>query len=178
MVQTASELIVDRYAAVHGARVAPDFPNYCTVNDDSGPCAVLGFRSAGAGALFLERYLDDAIEVAVREALDIAVPRDRIVEIGAHASSRPYATIALWARAAATLDGQSDVAVAVLTAPLRAMFARLGLPIVEIAPAARDRMGPQGAAWGRYYEADPVVCAGWIAAARTPLARWQERRAA
>ncbi|CAN5421531.1 hypothetical protein BH09PSE4_BH09PSE4_11430 [soil metagenome] len=177
MFQTVRELITDRYAAMHGAQIKTDFPNYCTVNDLTGPCAVLGFRSAGGGNLFLEHYLDEPVEGAVHAALGVAVSRERIVEIGAHASSRPRATITLWAQAAATLDGQSDVAVAVLTAPLRAMFARVGLPIVEIAPARPDRLGEQSAEWGRYYEADPVVCAGWIAAAQAPLTRLQDRAA-
>lgn len=178
MYQTVSDLITDRYAAVHGAHIASDFPNHCTLTDQSGPCAVLGFRSAGAGSLFLERYLDDPIEIAVRDALGIAIARERIVEIGAHASSRPRATVALWATAAATLDGPSDVAVAVLTAPLRAMFARIGLPIVEIAAAEPGRLGSHSAPWGRYYDSDPIVCAGSIAAARAPLARWLEGRGA
>ncbi len=176
MYQAVRELITQRYSAVHGARVASDFPNYCTVTDQDGPRAVLGFRKAEADELFLERYLDTSVEIAVQKAFGFAIPRERIVELGAHASSRPHATIALWAQAAETLHGQCDVAVAVLTAPLRSMFARLRLPIMEIAAADRERLGNQSAEWGSYYNLAPIVCAGLISSARAPLARWQAGR--
>lgn len=173
MLQSVQQLVASRYAAVHGASRAVEFPNYCTVLDSEGPCATLGFRNASEGPLFLEAYLDRPIEQLLAEALDREVGRDRIVEIGAHASQRPRATVALWARAAAELAFASDVAVAVLTAPMRAMFARLGLPIAIIAPADRARLADGGATWGRYYETEPMVCAGEIAAARPALSRWQ-----
>lgn len=173
MLQSIQQLVADRYASVHGARRTVEFPHYCTVRDENGPCATLGFRSAGEGPLFLERYLPRPIEEVVTDALGRAFGRDRIVEIGAHASHRPRATVALWARAAAELGQRSDLAVAVLTAPMRAMFDRLGLPVVMIAPADPAMLGDEGAGWGDYYRAEPMVCAGEIAAARPALARWQ-----
>lgn len=172
MLQSVQELVANRYAAVHGASQVAEFPHYCTVQDGEGPCATLGFRNASEGRLFLEAYLDHPIEQVVCAALGGPITRDRIVEIGAHASQRPRATIALWARAAADLVLASDVAVAVLTAPMRAMFERLGLPISILGRADRHRLEDGGAAWGRYYEADPMVCAGEIAAARPVLLRW------
>lgn len=173
MLQSIQQLVADRYAKVHGARLTVEFPHYCTVRDEKGPCATLGFRSAGEGPLFLERYLSQPIEAVIAAALGRAYGRDRIVEIGAHASQRPRATVALWARAAAELGQGNDLAVAVLTAPMRAMFDRLGLPIAVLAPADPAKLGDDGPGWGRYYDAEPMVCAGEIAAARPALARWQ-----
>jgi hypothetical protein len=42
------------------------------------------------------------------------------------------------------------------------MFRRLGLDIIELAPADALRLPDAGAGWGRYYDNDPIVCAGGI----------------
>ncbi len=164
-------LIHDRYAAVHGAIPASDYPTYLTIGAPDVPQATLGYRLAGAGTLFLETYLDRPIEALLTERFGRPVPRTRIVELGDHASQRPGATMTLWREAAAALTGQADVAVAVLTRPLRSMFARLGLDLIELAPARIEALGEGGSAWGRYYQTDPVVCAGDIDACRTLLDR-------
>ena len=109
--------------------------------------------------------LDEPMEKAVSGLFGIPASRDRIVEIGAHASSRSRATVLLWARAARHLNGEADIAVAVLTAPLRAMFNRLGIAIHEICDADPARLSNGGIGWGRYYEQKPQVCAGLIAPA-------------
>jgi hypothetical protein len=162
-------LIRSRYAAAHDALPAADYPAYLSIGAPDAPHAVLGFRTAGDEALFLERYLDRPVEVLLGERMGRPVPRTRVVEIGDHASQRSTATIALWREAAAALVGQADVAVAVLTAPLRAMFARLALPLIVLAPAPIEAVGDAARAWGRYYDSDPMVCAGEIAACRRAL---------
>lgn len=164
-------LVQRRYRAVHGAEPAADYPAYLTIGSPEEPQAVLGFRVADTEQLFLERYLGEPIEVVLRRMLGRPVPRGRVVELGDHASHRPGATLALWREAAATLQGRADVAVAVLTRPLRAMFARLGVELTTLAPAHREAMGDAGARWGRYYDADPLLCAGDIAACRAALDR-------
>lgn len=161
-------LIRSRYGAIHGATPTSDYPDYLCVANDDTPKAVLGLRRAESATLFLERYLDAPIEQVLGAWLARPVPRARIVEIGCHASQHCRATIALWREAAETLSDEADVAVAVLTRPLRAMFARLALPLEVIAPASRDAVDDP-AAWGRYYDSDPRVCAGSIADCRTAL---------
>jgi len=163
-------LIQSRYTAVHDAFPAADYPAYLSIGTPDAPHAVLGFRVAGAEALFLERYLDRPVEALLCDRLGRPVPRSRIVEIGDHASQRSSATVALWREAAAALAGQADVAVAVLTAPLRAMFARLALPLLVLAPAPIESVGDAAAAWGRYYDSDPMVCAGDVTDCRRALA--------
>lgn len=157
------QLIHDRYAAAHGAAPCADYPAYLTIGTPDDPVAALGLRHASAAPLFLERYLDRPVEVLLTEAAGRPVPRVRIAELGDHASRRSAATIGLWREAAAALAGQADYAVAVLTRPLRAMFARLDLPMIELAPARIEALGGEGPRWGRYYAADPVVCAGDVA---------------
>uniref|UniRef100_UPI0035CBB427 thermostable hemolysin n=1 Tax=uncultured Sphingomonas sp. TaxID=158754 RepID=UPI0035CBB427 len=163
-------LITERYNTHHGAVPATDYPEYLTVDGLLGPFATLGVRRASESRLFLERYLDAPVEQVLSLRLGRAVERHAIVELGDHASLRPAATIALWRRAADELADQAFFAVAVLTAPLRAMFRRLELSIVELAPAQPERLGRAAEDWGRYYTLDPVLCAGDIAAGRSRLA--------
>lgn len=162
-------LIHERYRATHGAVPAADYPVYLSIGTPESPKAVLGYRTADTAPLFLEVYLGRPIEVVLSEHFGRPVPRARIVEIGDHASTRATATIGLWREAAAALAGQADIAVAVLTRPLRSMFARLKLDLVELAPASIEALGPAGPAWGRYYASDPIVCAGDIASCRRRL---------
>lgn len=168
-------LILDCYATAHDAQPVADYPTYLSVGAPEYPQAVLGFRGASAGPIFLERYLDQSIEHVLTQKLGRPVSRNHIIELGDHASKRPSATIALWCEAAAALNGQAEIAVAVLTLPLRRMFERLGFNLVALAPARMAALGPDGARWGRYYDADPVVCAGDIAACRTILEKARRR---
>ena len=71
--------------------------------------------------------------------------------------------------------GDAEIAVAVLTAPLRRMFQRLGVNLVPLAKADPARLGPERAIWGSYYENDPVVCAGLVAEGQARLARFAAR---
>lgn len=170
------KLIEQRYANVHGAAPAVGYPHFCAVDTDGdpGPSAALGFRLAAAERLFLEDYLDEPVEMAVNDAFGYFIPRNRIVEIGAHASVRSRATVALWARTARELSGLADVAVAVLTAPLRLMFARLGIDIHDLGDADPSRLPDGGQDWGRYYELKPRVCAGLIVPALPKLAGFDD----
>ena len=166
------ELVRRRYAAVHGAVSRLDYPRYRAVESNGAPRAVLGWRRAAEGRLFLETYLDAPIEAAVRDAFGRPVARTEIVEIGDHASCSGLATTSLWLETARLLSHEAEIGVAVLTAPLRRMFARIGLPLVELAPADPARLGGTADAWGRYYDADPIVCAGEIAAGRAVFDGW------
>jgi len=170
------KLITSRYAAAHGAVPSFDYPHFCVVGSTpSAPAAALGFRLANEGRLFLETYLDQPVDHLLSERFGRPIGRDHIVEIGAHASEKSHATIALWAQTARHLDGQAEFAVAVITAPLRAMFDRLGIAITELAAADPARLPCGGKDWGRYYATTPMVCAGLIAPARQRLAAFADR---
>ncbi|MGE4410989.1 MAG: thermostable hemolysin [Sphingobium sp.] len=168
-------LITRRYREIFDARLTPCFQSYIAdVQQATG--AALGYRRAGEEPLFLEAYLDHPIEQAVSMVLGRPTERDRIVEIGNFAAENAMAMIDLWGTAANDLGGRSEVAVATLTAPLRRIFARIGIPVHEIAPARRERIGADSAAWGRYYESDPRICAGLIAEGQGAIAAFMARR--
>lgn len=173
----AETLIRRRYREVFGAEIVPAFGSFVGRPKDGACAAALGYRRAGAAPLFLEAYLDEAVEAAVGRAFGKRVRREAIIEIGNFAADTAQAMIALWSAAANDLGHTGDVAVATLTAPLRRMFARLGVPIVELADADAERIGGEST-WGSYYELEPKVCAGLIGEGQKALAAFQAARTA
>ena len=172
-----TSLIRRKYQDVFGASIAPAFGSYLSQESDGRAGAVLGYRRAGEEPLFLEAYLDRPVEAEVVRAFGHSVPRNAIVEIGNFASDNALAMIELWGAAANDLGGSNEVAVATLTAPLRRIFTRIGIPIAVLAPALPGRLGEASAEWGRYYETDPRVCAGIIADGQEAIAAFLGRRA-
>lgn len=171
-------LISRRYGEVHSACGPMSFDHFLTSSSASGSSAALGYRVAADEPLFLETYLGEPVEVAVSRALHQSVLRHEIVELGNLAAINGLAMVDLWARAANDLSAISRVAVATLTAPVRCMFARIGLPVVELAPARPAALGEAAQHWGSYYDKDPRVCVGLIADGQEALARHAARRTA
>lgn len=171
-------LIAKCYDRVHGTRIKRSFDHFLVGTSDHGLTAALGYRCAADGRLFLESYLDRAIEAEVSRAFGRQVLRADIVELGNFAATNGLAMIELWGRAANDLGSASLVAVATLTRPLRSMFARIGLPVTELTPARAEAVGDAACDWGNYYRQDPMVCAGLIAEGQQALARYFARRSA
>jgi len=170
-------LIRNCYRNVYGANPDPSFGEYAAVASPLGTGAVLGYRRASEGRLFLETYLDRPIEDHLAVLLDAPVDRARVVEIGNLASINPMAMITLWGAVANDLGARDEIAVATLTSTLRRMFTRIGVAIRPIAPARPEGRVADAAQWGSYYDSDPVVCFGAIAQGQQAIARFMSRRA-
>lgn len=168
-------LVQRRFLEVHGARIVPSFARYQQIDRAEGPRAALGYRRADSEPLYLERYLDAPVEQVVSAILDRPTPRDAIIEIGNLAADDAFAMIELWGSVANDLGADHEIAVATLTAPLRAMFARIGVPLTLLGPASIAR-SDDPATWGRYYLGDPWVCAGVISEGQNAIAAFLARR--
>ncbi|WP_087574410.1 thermostable hemolysin (plasmid) [Sphingobium sp. SJ10-10] len=176
MIETnSSNLIRRRYSSVHGARAQPCFSNMLDVARAGAPRAVLGYRRASNEPLFLECYLDAPVEDCLTTALGRLIVRKSVIEIGSLAADDAFAMVSLWAMAANDLGGECEIAVATLTAPLRQMFRRMGVPLHTLAPARADRVGDPEI-WGRYYDSDPLVCAGLIAEGQRAIGAYLSAR--
>ena len=177
MDQELSAFVANRFAEVHSASPQLDYARWCRVDDgQSRPAATLGYRLASEGALFLEAYLPGPIESIVSANFGRPIARNAIVEIGCLAATPTPALLKLWREVAGALRGSHEIAVATVTRPLRMMFSRIGLPLIELAPAD-PAMLPDASGWGSYYELDPVVCAGSIAIGASALADYRARGA-
>jgi hypothetical protein len=175
MQASPADLVRRRFMEVHGATVRPAYGELLQVQDSDGARGALGYRRAAGEVLFLERYLDAPVETILSAALGQPVARRDVIEIGNLAAADPFAMISLWGMAANDLGSDCDFAVATLTAPLRAMFARLGITLHVLARAGIER-ADQPRIWGRYYETDPMVCAGRIAQGQQAIAAFLARR--
>jgi hypothetical protein len=172
----AASVMGRKYLEAFGASPVPSFSQYCAAGREPDRLAALGYRRAGDGAVFLESYLDAPVETEVSRAFGRQVARPEIVEIGNFAADNALVMLELWGAVANDLAGRSEIAVATLTAPLRRIFSRIGVPFVSIAPARAERLGERAAEWGSYYRQDPEVCAGEIVAGQAAIARWRSRR--
>ena len=73
--------IQQRFRKAHGADIRHFMPELFGMIDASNAlCAVVGVRLASAGPLFLECYLDEAIDPLISATADQAVERSAIVE--------------------------------------------------------------------------------------------------
>jgi Thermostable hemolysin len=178
MQASADIALIDRkYREKLGAKITPNFQSWLHCGSGDARSAALGFRRASSEPLFLEVYLDRPIESFVSATLNRPVARNEIIEIGNFAAENAMAMIALWGAAANDLGGNAEVAVATLTAPLRRMFLRIGIPMEVMAPATPDRLGKASKNWGRYYSLDPQICVGVISEGQQAIANFISRRA-
>ena len=171
----ALSVIKSKYAAAYGADPVVNYTDLFIAGPTGPVGAVCGYRRASNGPLFLESYLAQPIEIALRQSFGRTVMRHDIIEIGNLAANNAPAMVALWSQAANDLAHGAEIAVAVLTAPLRRMFARLGMTIYEIATANPAALGSEAARWGSYYAQDPIICAGLIADGQSKLDRFTAR---
>ncbi|WP_422061487.1 thermostable hemolysin [Sphingopyxis sp.] len=170
------QMIGHRYRETFGANLSPNFAAYISCRTDQESTAALGYARAGIDPLFLEAYLDQPVETLVSAAYSRPVARTQIIEIGNFAAVSPQAMILLWGAAANDLSALGEIAVATLTRPLRHMFRRIGVPIVEIAEARADRLGPAAADWGGYFDQDPRICTGVISDGQQAINAFLDRR--
>lgn len=156
--------IARRYLRSHDARIDAFMPLLLAAAHRDGYAAALGLRPAGSEPLFLERYLDAPIETAVAAGLQQPIERARVVEVGHLAAScRSGGQLLIVLLIEALRGAGFRWLVCTATRQVRALVQSLGLPLHALAAADPARLGEGRAAWGRYYEAEPLVMAGDLA---------------
>lgn len=159
-----SRLVRRVYAEAYGAQLDTMMPWLLSLHGpDDTLAGVVGARPAACGPLFLESYLDVPIETALAAAAGEPVWRDTLVEVGNLAAAEAGVGRLLIASLASLIEGTGGRwAVFTATSELRALFARLGVELVDIAPADGARLGRELVRWGSYYETAPRVSAARI----------------
>ena len=155
--------IEQAFARRHGACIKSFMPTLLALEGSGGRvCGVVGFRNAGAQPLFLERYLSQPVEAALRERTGLSIGRERIVEVGNLASLSCRAAFHLVAILPQVLiDRGNQWIVFTATSAVRGILEKFRAPMIELATASRDRVESPDE-WGRYYESDPRVMAGYL----------------
>lgn len=161
--EEAEEFIHSVFQRHHAARVSSFAPQLLLIETPGQVLAAAGWRGAGEQQLFLERYLDDPVDVLLARLTGQPLSRGRVVEVGHLASEKAGASLhVIVALARHLAQAGYEWVVFTATRELVRLFTRLGLPLLALAKADPARLGDEAAAWGRYYDTQPVVVAGRI----------------
>jgi hypothetical protein len=175
---SVEKFVAMRFFKDYGADIhefMPDLLSMRCLNCFSG---VIGMRRAATSKLFLEQYLDNAIEEVLSGTTGADVGRREIIEIGNLVAGRkgPSQFVFLIATSMLHEAGYKWITFTA-TRTLANNLNKLGFHMVKLADASLDRL-PQGAAgeWGSYYRTQPCVYAGSLDGAmaiarRRPLFR-------
>ena len=157
--------ITERFRAAYGARVGHFCAQLVSVGDSAGRCfAAAGYTAARSARLSLEQYLDAPVEALLGRAAGRRITREQVAEVGnlAAAPGMGRALIPLLGRHLHAMGFRWVAFTA--TRELRNAFRRLALEPLILAPASPSRLPDGGAGWGSYYQHDPRVVGGPIAA--------------
>jgi len=162
----ATEFVRENFHRTYGADVRTFMPNFIRIKDRHDHTkALVGYRDAADGPLYLEKYMDEPIEVAISRYLATPVDRSEIVEVGNLAEAKPGdARLAIiGATSFFHTAGFRWVAFTGVTR-LRNAFVRLGMSPKQLLEADQRRLPEEEVKqWGRYYDdGDPVICFGSI----------------
>lgn len=165
--------IAEVYAERYGACLVSFLPRLLAFRDADGVLqAAVGLRCGSEGPLFVEQYLDAPAEACLSDRLSRPVSRGELVEVGSFASRSPGDAREVIVRITELLHaaGMRWVLFAA-TRQLRNAFDRLRLATVVLADARSDRLTEDAGQWGRYYESQPQLLFGDIAAGHAFLQR-------
>lgn len=161
------------YARRYGAHVTSFAPTLVALWDGDGIAAAAGYRSAGTGPLFLERYLPQPVDRLLGANAQALPARERIVEVGHLAATRAGEGRRLVLMLGAHLREQGcEWVVSTLTGELRQLFVRIGIAPLTLGVADPALLGADAGGWGRYYEHSPLVLAGHLPKALRHIARY------
>jgi hypothetical protein len=149
------------FVTQYGADIPRFAPQLLSLATHTQITAAAGWRSAHDAPLYLESYLDTAIEHRIEKLAGHAVARRHIVEVGHLAATRPGGSVAIIRVMTRHFAQQGfDWVVFTATAELIRIFSRLGLPLIALGAADPARLGADAQRWGSYYATQPVVVAG------------------
>lgn len=152
----------------HDATVTSFMPTLLSFRDRGGALrGVVGLRAAVPQSLYLEQYLEQPVETAIATATGDAVRREQIVEVGNLAGANCRAAVRMVAQLPAYLLARDyRWIVFTATSTVRGILQGFGAPLVELARADVARVASSPDRWGRYYEKDPRVFAGFLPVTR------------
>jgi thermostable hemolysin len=165
------QYIADSFYKNYQAKVSHFLPYIISSRTDNKLTTAVGFKPATAHQpLFLEQYLEMAIESKLSILVNRTIERNKIVEIGNLTSSRRETSQILYILNVAILHQAGfEWGVFTATKQVLTLLDKLNLNTIEIAEANPDCLSDKGDSWGSYYANRPKIMAGNIADAMTLL---------
>jgi hypothetical protein len=172
-----SDFIRTRFVQEHGAHLHHLMPQLFSLRRPNDQImAAFGLRAAATERLFMECYLDEPVETRIARLSGREVARDRIIEVGNLASALGGARAMIAALTRYLHEAGIEWVTFTGTVALRHAFQRLGLHPLSIAAATPDRLSDsERALWGRYFESQPIVMAGYVPHGHRVLSQRQAR---
>lgn len=171
--QQAEMFVWKAFNIAYGADIAHFMPELMTLrNDASDLLAVLGLRKPDDKPLFLEHYLERPVEQLLADVAGRPVDRQQLVEVGNFAVGAAGGGRWLITALTAYLHSSGSAWAVFTCGPeLRNAFHRLGIPLLDLAPAdPRKLTDDERVRWGNYYAQQPRVMAASVAASHAVLA--------
>ncbi len=159
-----ADFIQRRFRDTYGASLSHLMPRLFSLRNDADEMiAAFGLRDAARERLFMEKYLDRAVETVLSLHHGAVVPRSAIVEVGNLATSAGGARAVIVALTHYLHAHGIEWITFTGVAALRSAFARLGLRPVVLANADPARLSAtELMSWGSYFTANPVVMGGYV----------------
>lgn len=154
--------VSERFNVSYQAKISHFLPYFLSSRASGSLSSAVGFQPAANNkSLFLETYLDEAIEDVITNIVMQPIARNKIVEIGNLTSSRKGSSQMLFILIAAILK-QAGFEWVVFTATkhVQQILTKLDLQTIELCEADPQRLSDRGDSWGSYYNNQPKVLVG------------------
>jgi len=162
------QYIHDRFAREYGADINSFMPYLVKLGNNHKVDAALGFRTAPDNRLFLETYLEKPVQEELAEITGLEITREKIIEVGNLAATRPGSSTLLFAAMSCFLDSIGYEWVVISATPtVQNIFSKLQIPLFGLAVAHEDALpAHQKSLWGTYYQTRPLVLAVHVGTAQ------------
>jgi len=162
--------IGQQFESTYGATITEFLPTLSSMECQGRISAVAGFRRAQENGLFIERYLDEPLEVTLSRLSQTSVSRSDIVEIGNLSATHRGATLLFFVVQIAMLhEAGVKWNVFAATNQVETIISKLNFVSLNLGPADPARLGDDASNWGSYYDTQPTILATDITATMANL---------
>lgn len=163
--RSVERYIHTKFKETYHADVDHFLPQILSLSGNGCFSAAVGLRKAESEPLFLEQYLDNAIENEVSSRFGQCVSRDQVIEIGNLVSTYRGGSQLLFLFLTEFLHRvHRRWVVFTATKEVLKILSKLNLTFLTLCEARPEKLLGCSEQWGKYYSARPQVMAGDVSA--------------
>ncbi len=155
--------IAEQFYKEHGARLLHFMPQLLAMKGENGFCGAVGIRNAKHAPLFLEQYLDKAVEQEISSIFQLQIQRDDVVEIGNLVDTLRGGSYLLFVVLASILyEAGYRWVVCTATRHVEHLLHKMEFESHVLCEAKPEKLQESADDWGSYYTHKPRVLVGDI----------------